>query len=192
MSDAFLRGQVTRRRLRSRDFDRLPPLVSPLLIGGPPLDRTDPGVMTTLRLPSEPYVSDETAQTSGRERRRAAAAVGDDARKVLALLANMSEGAVRNAMSDRGEGGLRASPGSKPVEVPFEEARRWLAGRRGFVASPRRLSENRAVFDRLATVRSATDLGDLVRRCLALGTVRGEAMTNAERAWADETFAFDA
>ena len=53
---------------------------------------------------------------------------GEFTTRELALLANMSEGAVRNAMADKDEGGLRASPGSNPVPVEFEEAKRWLAG----------------------------------------------------------------
>ena len=53
----------------------------------------------------------------------------------LALLSNMSEGAVRNAISQKGPGGLAAIPGAKPVSVSMEEALRWLRSKRGFVAS---------------------------------------------------------
>jgi hypothetical protein len=49
----------------------------------------------------------------------------------LALLADMTEGAVRNAIADKGENGLRAISGSKnPVTVEHADALRWLSGRR--------------------------------------------------------------
>jgi hypothetical protein len=51
----------------------------------------------------------------------------------LALLANMTEGAVRNAMADKSDNGLKAIPGSKPVLVGIDEAKRWLSGRRGYI-----------------------------------------------------------
>ena len=62
----------------------------------------------------------------------------------LALLANMTEGAIRNALSDKSENGLRAVPNSKnPVLVEHAEAWRWLKGRRGFIPSPQRPRDDR-------------------------------------------------
>lgn len=82
----------------------------------------------------------------------------------LALLANMTEGAVRNALVDRGENGLKAIPGSKPVSVDHTEALRWLSGRRGFIASPERPSADRFLAEHLAELRSAEAFGALLHR----------------------------
>lgn len=84
----------------------------------------------------------------------------------IALLANMSEGAVRNAMADKGENGLRTIPGSKPAEVPWEEAKRWLNDprRRGFVRTPTRPSEDQDLREALAAVTTVKDLTHLIWR----------------------------
>ena len=82
----------------------------------------------------------------------------------LALLSNMTEGAVRNAIADKTENGLRAIPGSKPVSVEHDEALRWLTERRGFIPSPKRPSEDRFLAEHLREVRSPEALGDLVER----------------------------
>ena len=76
----------------------------------------------------------------------------------LGLLANMSEGAVRNALADKSPSGLTAIPGSKPVKVSRDEARRWLVGRRGFRAAPDRWRDPKTVHGRLAAVRTIDDL----------------------------------
>ena len=89
---------------------------------------------------------------------------GEFTTRELALLANMSEGAVRNAMADKDEGGLRAIPGSKPVQVEFEEAKRWLAGRRGFKPTPVRLRDDPNLQSKFGSVQTAEELGDLIRR----------------------------
>ena len=83
----------------------------------------------------------------------------------LALLANMTEGAVRNALADRSESGLRAIPGSKnPVEIEYPEAQRWLQGRRGFIATPERPLDDRFLRERLRAIETAAALGQLVTR----------------------------
>ncbi len=83
----------------------------------------------------------------------------------LALLSNMTEGAVRNAIADKSENGLRAT-GSKPVSVEHEEALNWLKGRRGFIPSPQRPSEDRFLAEHLRDIRSAEALGNVVQRQL--------------------------
>jgi hypothetical protein len=84
----------------------------------------------------------------------------------LALLSNMTEGAVRNALADKTENGLRAIPGAKPVSVEHNEALRWLTGRRGFIPSPRRPSEDRFLTEHLRDIRSSEALGKLIERQL--------------------------
>ncbi|MGW9819335.1 hypothetical protein ACUXK4_001899 [Methylorubrum extorquens] len=122
---------------------------------------------------------------------------GEFTTRELALLANMSEGAVRNAMADKDEGGLRAIPGSKPVQVEFEEAKRWLAGRRGFKPTPFRLRDDPNLRSRFSSVQTAEELGELIRR------IRGQfepilssslkAWSATEMAsWETGSFAFDA
>lgn len=116
----------------------------------------------------------------------------------LALLANMSEGAVRNAISDKSESGLRAIPGSKPVKVAHEDAQRWLLGRRGFVASPTNLIEDRSLREHIETLKSTDGLGKIIARLLwaTFGSpdrAPEELGWPAEqvRAWCDGTFRFD-
>jgi len=85
----------------------------------------------------------------------------------LALLADMTEGAVRNALADKSENGLQAIPGSKnPVLVEHAEASRWLSGRRGFVSSPDRPNADRFLMEHLQGIRSCEALGQLIARLL--------------------------
>ncbi|SLN77775.1 hypothetical protein [Oceanibacterium hippocampi] len=81
----------------------------------------------------------------------------------LALLANMTEGAVRNALAGKGAASLTAIPGSKPVAVAFDEARRWLSGRRGFRATPHRPGQDPVLRERLSGLTDAVELGRIVR-----------------------------
>lgn len=60
----------------------------------------------------------------------------------LALLAHMSEPAVRTSLSKEGirtqvahQGGNKSGATDKLGQVPYETARKWLKGRRGFVAT---------------------------------------------------------
>lgn len=80
----------------------------------------------------------------------------------LALLANMTEGAVRNAMTGKGEGSLKTVPGKKPMQVEWAEAERWLKGRRGFVRTPARPSQDQVLKDRLKAIKTAQELGALI------------------------------
>lgn len=83
----------------------------------------------------------------------------------LALLANMSEGAVRNALADKSDSGLRSVPGAKnPIVVEKGEALRWLLGRRGFVPMPERALFDRFLHEHLRDLDSSLALGRLIRR----------------------------
>jgi len=83
----------------------------------------------------------------------------------LALLADMTEGAVRNALADKSEAGLRAIPGSKnPIKVNYDEALRWLKGRRGFIPTPEHPLDDRFLRERLREAETTKALGELVRR----------------------------
>jgi hypothetical protein len=85
----------------------------------------------------------------------------------LALLANMTEGAIRNALADKSENGLRAIPGSKnPVQIEKAEAARWLQGRRGFIPTPNRPREDRFLKEQLQNAPSAEALGQLIGQCV--------------------------
>jgi hypothetical protein len=116
----------------------------------------------------------------------------------LALLANMSEGAVRNALSDKSENGLRAIPGSKPVAVVHEDALRWLSGRRGFVPSPKQLIEDRPLHEHIENLKTAEGLGNIISRLLwsVFGSpdqAPAKLGWSAEQmqAWRDGTYRFD-
>lgn len=53
----------------------------------------------------------------------------------IALLADMDVKSVRNATSEKAADRLHTQLTGKRSQVPLEEARRWLAGRKGFVPS---------------------------------------------------------
>lgn len=110
----------------------------------------------------------------------------------LALLADMSEGAVRNALADKSENGLRAISGSKPVKVELAEAQRWLAGRRGFIPMPTRLRDDRFVAEQLAAVRSCAEFGNFLKRLIEWPdlTVAGWSEIDV-KPWLEGTFQFD-
>lgn len=81
----------------------------------------------------------------------------------LALLANMTEGAVRNGMADKGENGLRVIPGSKPVQVEYNEAKRWLSARRGFVPTPQQPHLDTVLHEDLASIKTPEEFASFVR-----------------------------
>ncbi|MGE3244956.1 MAG: hypothetical protein AB7J19_01380, partial [Beijerinckiaceae bacterium] len=125
---------------------------------------------------------------------------GEFTTRELALLADMTEGAVRNALSDKSENGLRAIPGSKnPVLVQDSEALRWLSGRRGFIPTPSRPVDDRFLREHLRDLTSAERLGDLIgRRLLQLFQSIEQAKSAAILdtpdlldAWLQGTQAFD-
>lgn len=99
----------------------------------------------------------------------------------LTLLANMTEGAVRNALAAR-DGGLRAIPGSKPVAIAHEDARTWLAGRRGFRPSPKRARDDAILHEELRALQSAKAVSHFIDRRLSqrFGNLKNAA---AELGW---------
>ncbi len=115
---------------------------------------------------------------------------GNFTARELALLAEMTEGAVRNAMSDKqekSENKLHAIPGTKnPVLVEHAEAARWLRGRRGFVPTPDRPRDDRFLAEHLANIRSVTALGDLLRIRL-LATFRSLQIAAEKLRWSIAT-----
>jgi hypothetical protein len=115
----------------------------------------------------------------------------------LALLANMSEGAVRNAMADKTENGLRAIPGSKPVQFEHEEAERWLSNRRGFIATPSRPLEDVVHHEMIAAAKTAADLGLAIKKHSYTWEPHPDLVAagfteDALRPWLDGSFQFDA
>jgi hypothetical protein len=114
----------------------------------------------------------------------------------LALLANMTEGGVRMAISDKSENRLKVIPGSKPVAVEFDEAKRWLAGRRGFIPWPDRPVDDRILRRAIRDAESAKALGRLIHQVAGFSTPARLAEKigwPAEdiTAWLDGTFVFD-
>jgi hypothetical protein len=110
----------------------------------------------------------------------------------LALLANMTEGAVRNAIAHKSEDGLRVVAGMKPVSVARDEAWRWLQNRRGFIPSPKRPSEDRFLCEHLRNIQSAAALGDLIRTQLSTSKQQTLGWTNDEiDEWCNGSFRFD-
>ena len=94
----------------------------------------------------------------------------------LALLADMNERSVRNAVSAEGDGRLTLD---NQGEVANEEASRWLRGRRGFIATqrrelPRDLKEPSAALDAIEIP------GFLRSRLEALGSQPEDEMTAAD------------
>ncbi len=83
----------------------------------------------------------------------------------IALLANVTDGAVRNALANKSESGLRAISGSKnPIMIENAEALRWLLGRRGFMPTPESISDDRFLEERIQHVRTAEELGQILAR----------------------------
>ena len=117
----------------------------------------------------------------------------------LALLADMSEGAVRNAMTLSGEARLSAIPGAKPVSFEIDEARRWLQGRRGYRPTPKGVADDPLMNARLRAFERMEQFTDFVarhaeRRHGGIETMR-EALGWDEalmRTWAAGSFVFDA
>ena len=125
---------------------------------------------------------------------------GDESAKFttreLALLANMSEGAVRMAISDKTDGRLKAIPGSKPVAVEFAEAKRWLSGRRGFVPWPERAADDRFLTRAIRDAETPKELARLVDQIAGFDATNRLAATLGwpiadVRSWFDGSFTFD-
>lgn len=125
---------------------------------------------------------------------------GDESAKFttreLALLANMSEGAVRMAISDKTEGRLKTIPGSKPVAVDFAEAKRWLSGRRGFIPWPERAADDRFLTRAIRDAETPKVFARLIHQVAGFEPAEKLAdklgWSAAEvQPWLDGAFAFD-
>ncbi|UWR34941.1 hypothetical protein K3759_07575 [Sulfitobacter sp. W027] len=108
----------------------------------------------------------------------------------LALLADITEGAVRNALSQNGAAGLTAVPGAKPVRVPLDEARRWLPGRRGFNATPTGPSDDLVMNERLRAFDRMEQLTDFISRHATRRLGSPDAL-EVNHGWLDGTYLFD-
>lgn len=110
----------------------------------------------------------------------------------LALLANMTEGAVRNAVADKSDFGIRPIPGSKnPLKFSHDEAQRWLTARRGFIAGPRSIKDDKLLLESLKKTETASAFGKLVERIAKASTTRLEFEGLDFKSWCDGTFEFD-
>lgn len=110
----------------------------------------------------------------------------------LALLADITEGAVRNALSQGGAAGLTAIPGAKPVRVSLDEARRWLPGRRGFRPTPTGPSDDPVMNERLRGFDRMEQLTDFVARHAARRSGSDEALGVDAASWLAGSYVFDA
>ncbi len=117
----------------------------------------------------------------------------------LALLADMTEGAVRNAMTQSGEARLAAILGEKPVRFEIEEARRWLEGRRGYRATPKGMADDPLMDARLRSFERMEQLTDFIERHARRNHEGTEGLARAlgwdARAmspWLEGCFQFDA
>jgi hypothetical protein len=81
----------------------------------------------------------------------------------LALLADMSEGSVRNAARAQGEARLDTKNDGKRTYVTWEEAHRWLSGRKGYVPSPIHRADPVSAGD-IQAAQSTGELGALLAR----------------------------
>lgn len=116
----------------------------------------------------------------------------------LALLSDMTEGAVRNALADKGEGGLKAIGGSKPVSVDHAEAVRWLNGRRGFVPTPTQPLDDRFLLENIKAAETTERLSHLLRRVIAEQFQQKSEVCETAKcseadlaSWCDGSFIFD-
>jgi hypothetical protein len=112
----------------------------------------------------------------------------------LALLANMTEGAVRNAVADKSQNGLKAIPGTKnPIKFEHDEAVRWLRLRRGFIPSPKRPSEDRFLANHLRDIETSERFGNFIAGQLRDADVKKLDWSPDEAAhWSNGTYRFDA
>lgn len=125
---------------------------------------------------------------------------GDEAEtfttRELALLANVTDGAVRMAISDKSDNRLKSIPGSKPVAVEFDEAKRWLSGRRGFTPWPGRPADDLFLTRALRDAESPKALSRLIHQVVDFRPPAEFADTigwtvDQVKAWLDGTFTFD-
>jgi hypothetical protein len=91
----------------------------------------------------------------------------------LALLANMTEGAVRNAVSI---GELRTRKSGTSIWVKHADALDWLRGRKGFVAMPSAEQETSAGLTTLRNAETPEQLGAALQAALSSSGVPDEEL----------------
>jgi hypothetical protein len=118
---------------------------------------------------------------------------GDFTPRELALLANMTEGAVRNAITDKSENGIRPVPGTKnPVKISQDEAHRWLLSRRGFIPGPSSVKDDKLLLENLKKAESASTFGKLIGRIARISEVdQVDFATFDFESWCNGTFEFN-
>lgn len=96
-------------------------------------------------------------------------------------------------IADKSEGRLRAIPGSKPVAVEFDEAKRWLAGRRSFIPWPERAADDRFLTRAIRDAETPKALGRLIHQVAEFEPADklAEKLGWKVQPWFDGTFAFD-
>ena len=109
----------------------------------------------------------------------------------LALLANMTEGAVRNAMSDKSEFGIRPIPATNPVKFSHDEALRWLSARRGFVAGPTSVKDDKLLLESLKKADTTAAFGKMLGKVYSISTARNNLKDLGFESWCNGTFQFD-
>lgn len=98
----------------------------------------------------------------------------------VALLAGMSEGAVRNAISTKD---LVSIKQGKSTVIERDEAYRWLLGRKGFTAMPEEQADPSLTTNDLLEAKTPADFAEALRGVLAAaaGACEGLSWTEAER-----------
>lgn len=102
----------------------------------------------------------------------------------IALLADMSEGSVRNASRAEGEARLETYNDGKRTYVPHAEALRWLKGRRGYRPTPLEKADPVGAGD-IQAAQSTGELGALLTR-LRTHQNRSESDLASELSWSLE------
>lgn len=109
----------------------------------------------------------------------------------LALLANMTEGAVRNAIADKSEFGIKPIPGSKnPLKFSHDEAHRWLSARRGFIAGPTSIKDDKLLLESLKKAETANAFGKLLQRISFISSAQNLESLDF-KSWCDGSFQYD-
>jgi hypothetical protein len=97
-----------------------------------------------------------------------------------ALLADMDERSVRNAANPKLSDPLRTVVRGKRSLIPVEEARRWLAGRKGFVPTgANQPPEKPFVFARMVDMQLPRDLVLQVEHAACAAGVKPEELIRA-------------
>jgi hypothetical protein len=110
----------------------------------------------------------------------------------LALLANMTEGAVRNAIADKSDAGIRTVPGSKnPVKISHDEAMRWLSARRAFIPMPKGVKDDKLLVESLKKADTAAALGKLISRIASVSASADKFEDLDFGSWCDGSFQYD-